>query len=103
MKAQESNDQKTFQSDNMSKVFSIQPKTTHLRWHREKIEGDWNYSLKVNNNFTFHVEPEHGNNGYIIWTVIDGWVHVFLHTKKLKTATKICNEIAMIIETNRDS
>lgn len=67
-----------------------------MKWIRKKIEGSWNYSLKVNDNLVFQVEPE--EKGYIIWIAAEGWFHPLMHTKKLKTARKICNEIAVIIE-----
>uniref|UniRef100_A0A6M3LH44 Uncharacterized protein n=1 Tax=viral metagenome TaxID=1070528 RepID=A0A6M3LH44_9ZZZZ len=67
-----------------------------MKWTRKKIEGSWNYSLKVNDNFIFQIEPD--EDGYVIWFAALGWFHQFLKVKKFKTAKNICNEIAAIIK-----
>ena len=67
-----------------------------MKWTRKKIEGSWNYRLKINDNFIFQIEPD--EDGYVIWSATLGWFHQFLTVKKFKTAKTICNEIATIIE-----
>uniref|UniRef100_A0A6M3XNR6 Uncharacterized protein n=1 Tax=viral metagenome TaxID=1070528 RepID=A0A6M3XNR6_9ZZZZ len=67
-----------------------------MKWTRKKIEGSWNYSLKVNDNFIFQIEPD--EDGYVIWFAALGWFNQFLKVKKFKTAKNICNEIAAIIK-----
>ena len=67
-----------------------------MKWIRKNIEGSWNYSLKVNDNFIFQIEPD--EDGYVIWFAALGWFNQFLKVKKFKTAKNICNEIAAIIK-----
>uniref|UniRef100_A0A6H1ZRG3 Uncharacterized protein n=1 Tax=viral metagenome TaxID=1070528 RepID=A0A6H1ZRG3_9ZZZZ len=69
-----------------------------MKWTKKKIEGSWNYSLKINNNFIFQIEPD--EDGYIIWFAALGWFRQFLKVKKFKTAKIICNGIAIILERN---
>jgi len=66
-----------------------------MKWLRKKIDGSWNYSLKVND-LIFQIEPD--EDGYLVWFAALGWFHQFLTVKKFKTAKNICNEIATIIE-----
>jgi len=67
-----------------------------MKWIRKKFEGSWNYSLKVNENFVFQIEPD--EDGYLIWFAALGWFHQFITVRKFKNAKAICNEIAAVLE-----
>ena len=68
-----------------------------MKWIRRKIDGIWNYSLRVNENLVFQIEPDYGDI-YVIWIAAEGWFHPLMHIKYLSAAKGLCNEIAAIIE-----
>ena len=70
-----------------------------MKWLRRKIEDEWNYSLRVDDNLVFQVEPE--ENRYRIWISVKGFFLPMMFTKKLRTAKEMCEELGLIIEKYR--